>query len=106
MANYLNDGTAGNILITDTGDLLTDFVVGGAEMMAATEAPDACAISGTVTTGPTVPPWVRIFDFGLSVLDSEADQILICNTQPTTYNEATVTYKLGAKNFGVSGGAF
>ena len=45
----------------------------------------------------------RVLDNGLSVLDSEADKIYICSTEPTTYTEATSTYALGNKNFGAGG---
>src|SRR5210317_1674337 len=37
----------------------------------------------------------RIFDNGLTVLDTEATRIDICSTEPTTYAEATSTYTLG-----------
>ncbi len=39
----------------------------------------------------------RVFDFGLNVLDTEADKILICSALPTTYTEANATYALGNK---------
>jgi hypothetical protein len=37
----------------------------------------------------------RVFDNGLSVLDTEANKILITSSQPTTYTEANSTYALG-----------
>src|SRR6056300_310970 len=37
----------------------------------------------------------RIFDNGLTVLDTEANRIDICSTEPATYAEATSTYTLG-----------
>lgn len=37
----------------------------------------------------------RVFDNGLTVLDTEANRIDICSTEPTTYTEATSTYTLG-----------
>jgi len=37
----------------------------------------------------------RVFDNGLTVLDTEANRIDICSTEPTTYAEATSTYTLG-----------
>lgn len=37
----------------------------------------------------------RVFDNGLTVLDTEATRIDICSTEPTTYAEATSTYTLG-----------
>lgn len=43
----------------------------------------------------------RVLDYGLDILDTEADQIDIVSADPTTYTEATSTYSLGAKNFGV-----
>jgi hypothetical protein len=37
----------------------------------------------------------RVFDNGLTVLDTEANKILITSAQPTTYTEANATYALG-----------
>jgi len=37
----------------------------------------------------------RVFDNGLTVLDTEANRIDICSTEPATYAEATSTYTLG-----------
>ena len=50
----------------------------------------------------------RVLDFGLSVLDLEADRIDICSQEPATYSEATTggTYSLGNKDHGASGTAF
>jgi hypothetical protein len=39
----------------------------------------------------------RVLDNGLTVLDTEADKLTICNAEPTTFTEANVTYLLGAK---------
>lgn len=39
----------------------------------------------------------RVFDNGLTVLDTEANRLDICSTAPTTYTEATSTYTLGNK---------
>lgn len=39
----------------------------------------------------------RIRDLGLTVLDTEADELHICSAEPTTYAEATSTYTLGNK---------
>lgn len=39
----------------------------------------------------------RIFDNGLTVLDTEANRLDICSAAPTTYAEATSTYTLGNK---------
>lgn len=39
----------------------------------------------------------RVFDNGLTVLDTEANRLDICSQQPTTYAEATSTYTLGNK---------
>lgn len=39
----------------------------------------------------------RVFDLGLNVLDTEANRLDICHTEPTTYTEATATYTLGNK---------
>lgn len=39
----------------------------------------------------------RVFDNGLTVLDTEADRLDICSQAPTTYAEATSTYTLGNK---------
>lgn len=46
----------------------------------------------------------RVFDNGLTVLDTEANALFICSQQPTTYTQATVTYALGSKT-SYSGGA-
>lgn len=39
----------------------------------------------------------RVLDNGLSVLDTEANRLDICHTEPTTYAEATSTYSVGNK---------
>lgn len=39
----------------------------------------------------------RVFDNGLTVLDTEANRLDICSTEPTTYTQATSTYTLGNK---------
>jgi hypothetical protein len=39
----------------------------------------------------------RVFDFGINVLDTEVDKIVICSALPTTYTEANATYALGNK---------
>jgi hypothetical protein len=39
----------------------------------------------------------RVFDLGLNVLDTEANRLDICTTEPTTYAQATTTYTLGNK---------
>lgn len=39
----------------------------------------------------------RVFDNGLTVLDTEADKFYVCSAQPATYAEATSTYALGNK---------
>jgi hypothetical protein len=36
-----------------------------------------------------------VYDNGLTTLDTEANRIDICSTEPTTYTEATSTYTLG-----------
>ena len=41
-----------------------------------------------------------VLDGGLDVLNTEATTIVICNDEPTTYNEANTTFKLGQKVFG------
>ena len=46
-----------------------------------------------------------ILDFGLNILNAESDKIYLVSADPTTYTEATSTYALGNKDFGV-GGAF
>lgn len=47
----------------------------------------------------------RVLDNGLTVLDTEADKIVLCSQEPTTYTEANSTYILGAKTFS-TGAAF
>lgn len=42
----------------------------------------------------------RVFDNGLTVLDTEANAIYICSTEPTTYVAATSTNALGAATGG------
>lgn len=37
----------------------------------------------------------RVFDNGLTVLDTEANKILIASAEPATYTEANATYALG-----------
>lgn len=37
----------------------------------------------------------RVFDNGLTVLDTEANRVDICSQEPTTYAQATSTYSLG-----------
>lgn len=39
----------------------------------------------------------RVFDLGLNVLDTEANRLDVCSTEPTTYTQATATYTLGNK---------
>ncbi len=39
----------------------------------------------------------RVLDFGLNVLDTEANRLDICHTEPTTYAQATSTYTVGNK---------
>jgi|SRR6516165_4121895 hypothetical protein len=46
-----------------------------------------------------------ILDNGLAYLDTAAVGIYICSQDPTTYTEATSTYKLGAKT-GTAGSLF
>jgi hypothetical protein len=41
----------------------------------------------------------RVLDFGLNVLDVEPTFVDICNTEPTTYVQATTTFLLGFKSF-------
>ena len=40
----------------------------------------------------------RVFDNGLTVLDTGADKLYITSSQATTYTEAITTYALGVKN--------
>jgi len=37
----------------------------------------------------------RCLDFGLNILDTEANRVDVCSQEPTTYAEATSTYTLG-----------
>ncbi len=39
----------------------------------------------------------RVFDLGLNVLDTEANRLDICSTEPATYADATSTNTLGNK---------
>jgi len=39
----------------------------------------------------------RVFDNGLTVLDTEANRLDICSSEPTTYTQATSTNTLGNK---------
>ncbi len=45
----------------------------------------------------------KLIDAGLGYVTSNADRIYICSAQPTTYAEATSTFALGYKDFGVGG---
>jgi hypothetical protein len=47
----------------------------------------------------------RVLDLGLNVLDTEADKIVLCSAEPTTFTEANSTFKLGEKTF-TAGAAF
>ena len=40
----------------------------------------------------------RVYDNGLTVLDTEANRVDICSAEPTTYTEATSTNTLGNTN--------
>ena len=42
----------------------------------------------------------RVFDNGLTVLDTEANRLDICSSEPTTYSAATTTASLGNKSLG------
>lgn len=46
----------------------------------------------------------RVYDNGLTVLDTEANVLHICSQEPATYAAATTTYTLGSKT-GLSIGA-
>jgi hypothetical protein len=39
----------------------------------------------------------RVLDNGLSILNSEGNRLDICDTEPTTFTQATDTYSLGNK---------
>ena len=41
-----------------------------------------------------------VLNFGLSRLDTNADQLWICSTVPTSYAQATTTYALGSATLG------
>ena len=40
----------------------------------------------------------RVFDAGLSALDTEANRLCICSQEPTSYAGANSTYRLGYKD--------
>ena len=42
-----------------------------------------------------------VLDNGLQALDTLADAIYVCSTDPTNFTEATATFALGNKAFGV-----
>lgn len=48
----------------------------------------------------------RVLDFGIDILNTEADRIDICTAEPATYTEATSTYSKGSKDHGAAGSAF
>ena len=48
----------------------------------------------------------RVLDFGIDVLNSEADRIDVCTAEPATYTEASSTYSKGNKDHGAAGSAF
>lgn len=39
----------------------------------------------------------RVLDNGLTVLDTEANKLTICNAEPSTYTQANATFALGEK---------
>ena len=39
----------------------------------------------------------RVLDNGLTVLDTEANKLTICNAEPSTYTQANTTFALGEK---------
>ena len=39
----------------------------------------------------------RVFDEGLTILTTDVEYLYICDTQPTNFTEASVTYMLGYK---------
>lgn len=43
----------------------------------------------------------RAYDFGIRVFNVEATNVEICSAEPTTYTQATSTFNLGTKAFGV-----
>lgn len=48
----------------------------------------------------------RVLDFGIDILNTEADRIDICSAEPANYTEASSTYSLGNKDHGAAGSAF
>jgi hypothetical protein len=40
----------------------------------------------------------RVYDNGLTVLDTEATHLYLCSLEPTTFTQATVTNALGSKS--------
>lgn len=40
----------------------------------------------------------RVYDNGLTILDTESTHLYICSQQPTTFTEASSTYALGSKS--------
>jgi hypothetical protein len=45
----------------------------------------------------------RVYDFGLNVLDTEANALHICNLEPSTYASATGANSLGSKALAAGG---
>ena len=45
----------------------------------------------------------KVLNSGIGYISTNANRIYICTQQPTTYNEATVTYDVGYKDMGVGG---
>jgi hypothetical protein len=39
----------------------------------------------------------RVFDEGLTILTTDVENLYICTSQPTTFTEASTTYKIGTK---------
>lgn len=39
-----------------------------------------------------------VMDGGLTVIDTDADELWLCSAEPDTYTEATVTFALGSKS--------
>jgi hypothetical protein len=46
-----------------------------------------------------------VLDNGLAAISTEAHTIVICSQDPTTFTEATSTYKVGHKTWAVGGAA-
>lgn len=92
------DGTSR--LTDDFGNFVVFDTAGGSTIFA-TEAGDTAAIVGAVAEAGFPRLSDRALDFGLAVLNTETNRIVICTGNPTTFTGANSTLKVGHRDFAV-----